>query len=213
MSGRVAGVCRYTCSRELSLNVSRQTHANAVARATLMLRRNEQHSRMLRLSLAAAGVACALHASQCVRACVRALFGSAGSFLSPAKRLFPGPDGGGDRGDAPNQLAALGRPHANMPVLEVARGAQGPSEEGAGVVEAEHVVVVLDIVLIEKLVHVIHLLPRARFEQENVTISMFAIGFCIRPPFNQTAVLARRYYATRKRAATNTLGSRIYLLV
>jgi len=74
-------VCRYTCSREQSLNVSRHTYANAVARANLMLRRNEQRSRMLRLSLAAAGVAYALHASQCVRACVRALFGSAGSFF------------------------------------------------------------------------------------------------------------------------------------
>ena len=68
---------------------------------------------------------------------------------------------GGYAGDERDQLTRAHHPHAQVPVLNVPRGLEHPLEELARVLEPEHGVVVLDVVVVEELEDlIVHLLVR-----------------------------------------------------
>jgi hypothetical protein len=59
-------------------------------------------------------------------------------------------DVGRDSRDEPNKLVGLGDPHTSMPIPKTAWGLESPTQKLRGVVAPEHVVVVLDVILVEQ---------------------------------------------------------------
>jgi len=51
------------------------------------------------------------------------------------------------------EFVLLASSHSEQPISEVTRRSQSPLEEGDGVVESEHVVIILNVVLGEQVVH------------------------------------------------------------
>lgn len=70
----------------------------------------------------------------------------------------------GDTRDERDKLASLLHSDANVPVSRVPRGSKSPGQELLRVPEAEHGIVVLDVVFCQKDVHLVHLEVRQPLE-------------------------------------------------
>jgi hypothetical protein len=63
----------------------------------------------------------------------------------------------GNGGNEAHELFVARQAHADVPRLQIAGGLEGPLQERLAVVEAEHAVVVLHVVVVQQLVNVLHL--------------------------------------------------------
>lgn len=71
----------------------------------------------------------------------------------------------GNGGDEAHELLVARQAHTDVPGLQVAGGLEGPLQEGLAVVEAEHAVVVLHVVVVQQLVNVLHLVSGTTVSQ------------------------------------------------
>lgn len=67
-----------------------------------------------------------------------------------------------DGRDEPDELLALHHTDTSVPVLDPSRWLQSPSEELRRVVEPEHVVVILDVVLVQEQIEFLQLQGESR---------------------------------------------------
>ncbi len=65
--------------------------------------------------------------------------------------------GTGNGGDEAHELLVARQAHTDVPLLQVAGGLECPLQECLAVVEAEHAVVVLHVVVVQQVVNVLHL--------------------------------------------------------